>query len=106
MSQPEGSPSVITPIGGQVSVVQNVSSALQAMVCRIMSLMPDVYECELHIKYFLSYFEKFDCDMRKSNDAPSWITSYNFICLTNIPYIIEDFGPGKVVDKVRRLLVY
>jgi len=66
---------------------------LQAMVCRIMSLQPDLYDCELHIKYFLSYFETFDRAMRRSNESPSWITSYNYICLTNIPQILKNFGP-------------
>ncbi len=71
MNRPEGYPPVLTPTGGPVSVVQKVASALQAMVCRIMSLQPDVYDCELHIKYFLSYFETFDRAMRRSNESPS-----------------------------------
>ena len=71
MNCPEGYPPVLTPTGGPVSVVQKVASALQAMVCRIMSLQPDLYDCELHIKYFLSYFETFDRAMRRSNESPS-----------------------------------
>ena len=78
MGRREGSLPILPPAGGEVSVVQKVSSTLQALVCRIMLLKPNIHDCELHIKYFLSCFELFDKAMRKSTDIPSWITSYNF----------------------------
>jgi len=31
--------------------------------------------------------------MRKTDEKPTWITSYNFICLTNIPKVMRRFGP-------------
>jgi hypothetical protein len=31
--------------------------------------------------------------MLQQSDKPTWITSYNFICLTNIPQIMLQFGP-------------
>lgn len=79
-----------------------------------MLVKPSVCDCDLHIKYFLSCFVAFDKAMRKSSDVPSWITSYNYVCLTNIPQMISDFGPlrnlwegggqgGKIVGLLRPL---
>jgi len=48
---------------------------------------------ERHIKIFLNYFEHFDKGMRKKDEVPTWISSYNFICLTNIPETMHKFGP-------------
>jgi hypothetical protein len=31
--------------------------------------------------------------MRPKDSTPTWITSYNFICLTNITAILRSFGP-------------
>jgi hypothetical protein len=31
--------------------------------------------------------------MLQPSEKPTWITSYNFICLTNIPKIMQQFGP-------------
>jgi hypothetical protein len=31
--------------------------------------------------------------MRRESDTPTWITSYNFICLLNVPNMLATFGP-------------
>jgi hypothetical protein len=31
--------------------------------------------------------------MQKDNETRTWVSSYNFVCLTNIPAMIRDFGP-------------
>jgi len=44
-------------------------------------------------KIFLTYFECFDKTMREENATPTWITSYNFVCLLNLPTMLATFGP-------------
>ena len=94
--RPGGPPAELPPQGGEVTNVHAVLAALKAMVSRLMcrsvteSLVHDV---ERHIKIFLSKFETFDSAMRNSEDTPTWISSYNFICLTNLPMVLQEFGP-------------
>ena len=44
-----------------------------------------------HIKIFLTYFAKMDECMQVKNKA-TWICSYNFVCLLNIPQKVLQFG--------------
>ena len=74
----------------------NMVVALKAMVARTMSSIytaADIEETERHIKIFLNTFETFDAPLRTEKDTPTWISSYNFVCLLNIPKMIRDFGP-------------
>ena len=41
----------------------------------------------------MSAFDKFDRGMNENDNTLSWITSYNFVCLINIPQVIREFGP-------------
>ena len=52
-----------------------------------------VATCEHHIKLFLSAFDRFDGKIRKSKDKPMWLSSYNYVCLLNIPEVMNEFGP-------------
>ena len=52
---------------------------------------PDIID--LRIRIFLTRFHRFDAPMRKPHQKPSWLSSYNFICLRNIPDVIKEFGP-------------
>ena len=38
-------------------------------------------------------FETFDAALRSEKDSHTWITSYIFVCILNIPQMIHDFGP-------------
>jgi hypothetical protein len=31
--------------------------------------------------------------MRNKDAKPTWLTSYNFMCLINVPKMIQEFGP-------------
>jgi hypothetical protein len=96
MEQPGGAPPVLSPQGGPVANVHAVISALNAMVSRLMSptVTPEhIVDVERHIKIFLSSFETFDEGMRTEKDKPRWISSYNFVCLLNLPDVIREFGP-------------
>jgi len=94
--QPGGGPPLSLQQGGEVSNVYNMVVALKAMVARTMSSIytaADIEETERHIKIFLNTFETFDAPLRTEKDTPTWISSYNFVCLLNIPKMIRDFGP-------------
>ena len=89
-------PPILPPPGGRVENIVEMILALKAMVARLMKkcvIKDDVHDAERHIKIFLSSFERFDKAIRGKDDKPTWITSYNFICLTNLPDMLRDFGP-------------
>ena len=112
--QPEGPPTIKGPRGGEVSNVNAVVGAMKAMVSRLMCRSvteANVQDVERHIKIFLNSFEVFDKAMRCGEDTPTWISSYNFICLTNLPSILREFGPlrnmwegGGQGEKILRLV--
>lgn len=45
------------------------------------------------IKWFLHKFDVLDVSLRRGKDSPAIISKYNFMCLMNIPLIMERFGP-------------
>ena len=40
----------------------------------------------------MTKFEIFDDDMQEEKEMPTWISSYNFICLTNLLSILQEYG--------------
>jgi hypothetical protein len=52
-----------------------------------------ILNVERGIKIFLTYFECFYKTMREENATPTWLTSYNFVCLLNLPTMLATFGP-------------
>ena len=96
MEQDGGPPAVQEPEGGSVSNLNNMIIALNAMVCRLMCRTlteHHVEDVEKHIKIFLSCFEIFDRQLRGPGEKPTWLSSYNFICLLNLPGMLRRFGP-------------
>ena len=110
-----GPPPVLEAPGGSSDNVVIVISALSAMIARLMTrVITDTHinDIKRHIKLFLSFYEQFDKDNRKSTEeTPSWITSYNFVCLLNYPSVIQEFGPlcnlwegGGLGEKILRVV--
>jgi hypothetical protein len=96
VQRPEGPPPEMGPQGGEVGNIHAVVASLKAMVSRLMGKSMTesaVLDVERHIKIFLTSFEAFDCAMRGAENTPTWISSYNFICLTNLPAVLREFGP-------------
>jgi hypothetical protein len=93
----EGGPPPLAPLeGGPVRNVQQMLFSLKVLISHIMDSsmsLEAIRNTERHIKIFLNYFEHFDKGMRKKDEVPTWISSYNFICLTNIPETMRKFGP-------------
>ena len=59
---------------------------------------PGISVSNLHvqIRLYLSAFDRLDLATRaSSNSPPRWVSKYNFLCILNIPSIIEKFGPYK-----------
>ncbi len=54
-----------------------------------------ITDVDMHIKIFLQCFHRFDITMQKNDEErkPKWLTSYNFISLTTIPLILQQYGP-------------
>ena len=96
MNATGGPPSVLEAPKGCSANVTALTAALSAMVSKLMTrTITDMHiaDIERHIKLFLSAYEEFDLANHKSSDAPSWVTSYNFCCLSNYPALIQQFGP-------------
>jgi hypothetical protein len=84
-----------TEVGGNVDNVVHVIWALQAMISRLMSRTIDdeiIRDCKRHIHIFLSYFSKFDTDLRGEHKR-TWVRSYNFMSLLNLPSVLKKYGP-------------
>jgi len=111
---PDGPPPEKGPRGGEVANIHAVVESMKAMVSRLMCRYvteTHVQDVERHIKIFLNSFDAFDRAMRQGEETPTWISSYNFICLTNLPSVLREFGPlrnlwegGGQGEKILRLV--
>ena len=45
------------------------------------------------MRLFLNRFHEFDKAMKATDQKPTWLKSYNFLCLLNLPDTIQEFGP-------------
>ena len=65
-----------TEVGGNVDNVVHVIRALHAMISRLMRRTIDdgkILDYEWHIHLFLSYFSKFDTDLRGEQHRQTWV---------------------------------
>jgi len=102
MTQEGGPPPVSPPASGTVEQVMAVVQSLWSMVCCLMTketTEPNILKADRSIKCFLNAFDVFDSNVprkksKKNKDTPpTWITSYNFVCLLNLPDVMRTFGP-------------
>ena len=98
VNQADGPPPVVQINGGPVTHVLTMVKLLHIMTCNLMTktIIREVtaVECERLIKLFLSAFDIFDASMRDGTTRnPKWLTSYNFLCLLNLPSCMRRFGP-------------
>jgi len=98
VNQANGPPPIVQINGGPVTDVLTMVKLLHIMTCNLMTktVIIDVtdVECERLIKLFLSAFDMFDASMRDGTTrSPKWLTSYNFLCLLNLPSCMKRFGP-------------
>jgi hypothetical protein len=91
----ENVPQIITTESESIDDVLTLLSILTDMISMIMSkttIYEEIDYIELLIRKFLNYYDKFDTLVKRSNDNPSWMTQYNFLCLLNIPNIMRKYG--------------
>ena len=106
MNQEGGPPPITGEATGTAADVTEVARSLWCMVCNIMVKEVSVYEIETahhQIKCFLSVFDILDNHIPKKklkkakntnvSPPPMWVTSYNYVCLLNLPDIMKEFGP-------------
>ena len=106
MSQDGGPPEpVIDDVAtGTVTDVTEVARSLWCMVCNLMIkevvIDRDVRVARHQIKLFLNVYHIFDSHIpkkskkkRKESQPPTWVSSYNFVCLLNLPDMMGHYGP-------------
>jgi hypothetical protein len=96
MNQEGGPPSLSEPIGGSIEEIQDLVVSMYEMIKSIMVTTVDskaIQLVDIRIKIFLTRFALFDDKLRVKEKKESWISSYNFPCLLNIPENMEKFGP-------------
>jgi hypothetical protein len=98
MNNPGGPPPTLPSRNSYVPLIFDVLSSLKAMVSRIMaSNVSDesINDVDMHIKNFLQCFHRFDITLKNTHTEakPKWLNSYNFVSLTNIPRIFQQYGP-------------
>jgi hypothetical protein len=75
---------------------------LRSFVVLVSTIFQDKVEAdtreqlEIRIRIFLTKFAAFDEPMRRTDIEPTWIRSYNFMCLLNLPETIAEFGPPRL----------
>ncbi|KAL7577205.1 hypothetical protein ACA910_003538 [Epithemia clementina (nom. ined.)] len=80
---------------GVVDVWKSLHSLLQ-IVMRTGQDAINTEEIDFWVKRFLSRYTKVDQGLQsseESNKKPSWVTSYNFMSLLNLPDAVRQFGP-------------
>jgi hypothetical protein len=66
------------------------------MITRLMKTdisSEEIQQAQRHMKHFLNCFETFYNGIRDTKDKPTRISSSNFICLINLPRVLEEYGP-------------
>jgi hypothetical protein len=92
----DGPPPFVGPKGGSVETVQKCLKSLVEMIQVAMTTEVDKSVCDLmeyKIKSFLTHFAKLDRNINPKRDKPTWVTSFNFSSLLNLPGIMERYGP-------------
>jgi hypothetical protein len=96
MSYGENTPKPLGPRGGSVSKPINVICAMRKLISHLMEKVSSEEKAK-HIEYliqvFLTCFEEFGMETRQEGSKPTWVTSYNFVCLLNLPQVIRQYGP-------------
>ncbi|KAL7573340.1 hypothetical protein ACA910_011703 [Epithemia clementina (nom. ined.)] len=84
---------------GSVKGVVDVWKSLHSLLQIVMRTGEDAIkteEIDFWVKRFLSCYAKVDQGLQSSEDShekPSWVTSYNFMSLLNLPDAVRRFGP-------------
>jgi len=87
---------LLTQMFGSSEDISLTISSLNAMISRIMCERCNstvICDVDRHIKLFLSNYAELDEKIDPERKVPSWISSYNFMSLLNIPDSMKLYGP-------------
>jgi hypothetical protein len=84
--------------------VQDVLSTLESLDDLVALLMVESIEDESYyisveqsIRVFLTHFADMDEKLKRKSESVSWLSSYNFLSLLNLPDIIREYGPLRLI---------
>jgi hypothetical protein len=94
-------PPLATQRACRASDILELVRCLHSMIAHIMSASAtddSILAMNIRIKLFLSIFDRVTCSMvptknETTRKKPKWLTSYNFVCLLNIPEATRHLGP-------------
>ena len=75
--------------------VTNLINSTCLMISKLMTIntkKEDIIRVEAIIRMFLIHFDKLDYSISGDNAVPSWIKSYNLLCLLNVPELMRNYG--------------
>jgi hypothetical protein len=99
LDQEGGPPPIKVTVAGfyAPSQVEQVLVALQAMISAVMiaEVVPSTTcdNMEYRIKHFLAEFDLLDQQVKTAANVPKIISSFNFVCLLNLPKLTQMYGP-------------
>ena len=89
-------PPILPPKGGTVQDIMTLTQTMSVALGNVMqrSVTDELITHTMHyIKRFLSSYHAVDKELINETDKPGWLTSYNFLCLLNIPDLMKQYGP-------------
>lgn len=99
LDQEGGPPPVKVTLAGHYAPtqVERVLVTMQAMIADIMTpeVIPEItcQNMEYRIKCFLAEFDLLDQQVKTEDSVPKIVSSFNFVCLLNLPHLTHMFGP-------------
>ena len=85
----------ITKKNIDIEDVTNLINSTCLMISKLMTIntkKEDINHVEAILRMFLIYSEKLDYSISGDNAVPSWIKSYNLLCLLNVPDLMRNYG--------------
>ena len=87
-------PEIIVTNNVGIDQIINLVTTFNQMVGMILSIetkYDDIGYIEIIIRKFMIELDKVDAGMGEK-EQPSWLTQYNFLCLLNIPNVMQKYG--------------
>ena len=95
----DNAPSIPPVMPPQFGKAEDMMKMLRSMVLLVSTLFhTEVGEgtsniLSLCLRIFLAELEIFEKPMRSPTDDPMWLSSFNYLCIKNLPRAVQMFGP-------------
>ena len=94
-------PEIVELLAGPVKDVLLTMESLDDLIALLMveSIEHNSYyiSVERSVRDFLTHFADMDAKLQRKTDTTSWLLSYNFLSLLNLPNIIREYGPLRLI---------